>query len=576
VSKFDSIDFSSLNQTQAQARYEGELRWAFSKSEIEPHIAKAANDDSALSLLPNHEFLLRSGAKTQLAVKCRKTAHSWGFSLYALAQAAVIERSTISIGSYDEEEAKNKLRYLDWIYGVLPGGERRRLGMSDGSEARRFRNGSIINFLTRKAPTGAGGHFLGDEFSIEPKGKVTAAEILTAALGATTHTGCVRLGGTQRGEDTMFYKIASGAWEAMMEQDEMFANLPRSPWEIGEFPWWGSPALCIDAATALLQAPVLNTYDRVTKFGNARLKEQFVIYLTTPDLGLEMFQREFEMRVLAQGENYFDLETIQANCADEHSDYLFEHCEVVGTNYDHAPETLDDAKDVILRLAGATRRGALRGDFGLAFDVGRFTDHDELMIGHNLPESHETLALRANIGMDDMPFDGKKELLSFAMTHLPIMRGAIDATRGGMGTDLAEWAEKRWPSRLQGIQFTTKNKQLFSSCTKARLQSRKALLPYMPPPSMPTKTGYRDLQKQMLQIKKKVSSAGLVTFDVERNKGHHGDKYWAYALLNHIFGEVESYQPGTVIIVPRGANPRGAEYSRGPAIPNLPRRRVIV
>ena len=568
----------SMTQTEARARMEALRRWAWCKTEIEPHIKKASNDDSALGFLPNHEFVIKSHAKAQCLRKCRKTAHSWGITLLALSQCATTDRSSVTIGSYDEEEAKNKLHFLDWIYGVLEPSVQRDLKMSDGSEARSFKNGSEIKFVARKAPTGGGGWYLGDEFSVEIKGRVSSTEILTAAIGATTHRGAVRLGGTERGEETTFYKIMSGEWSKMMDENPAMAGLPRTDWEVGEFPWWTSPALCVDPTEAQRVAPIMETIDRVQKFGNAKLKEQFVTYLTTPGLGLPMFQREFEMKVLAENPSYFDLDEILSCCAERDSDYFFAWEEIDGNLYDTEPRVLDVAKDAILNLKREINMGRLRGTFCAALDVGRHRDKDELMIAHDLPEDRESVALRINIGMKQMPFEGKKELFAFMMLHLPINAAYIDGTRGSVGVQLAEWGETKWPGRVQPFQFTNARKSTLSSGIKARTQARKALLPWMPSPTMPSsESDYRDLLTQMLMVKKIETPAGGIVFDVERNEHHHGDKYWSYAMVNDLFKPVTSNQTSGAILIPRKSASSSTRY--GEVIHNgngLGGRRIIV
>lgn len=586
-------DIASISMSEARARMQAKLRVAFARTLIGPYIQKASDDVEALGLLPNHLAVLGSSAKKQLTVKSRKIAHSWGFSLFALAQCATSEKSQVTVGSYDEKEAQNKLKFLDWMYAVLPPGERRELGMSDGTEQRKFKNGSVIEFSARKEPTGTGGDFLGDEFSVEPPGKVTAAQILHGALGATTHKGAVRLGGTQRGEDTLFFQIASGEWERLMLANPLFSRLPSGAWEVLEFPWWLSPALCVDVAEAALRAPSMDTPDRVEVFGNAKLQAEFVDYMVTPGSGLPIFQREFECKVVAQGLNYFDLSEIES-CYGDRDTYAFEWCEIDEAKAAHfkparlqpTNTVLNEAKACILRLAERVKGGILRGEWGAALDIGRHVDKDELMLGHNLPEDRKLVALRGNIGMARLPFEGKQELFQFAMQHLPISRAHIDGTHGGIGVQLAEWGETTWPGLVSAYEFKPGVKARGSSNVKMRLQVQKLLMPWMPRPEMPhTPDQYRDLLVQMLAVKKMETTAGNILIDVERTKKHHGDKYWATVMLCDLFGEVREYQTGGVIVVARGGGkPSGGvqSTSRQSTLPspraggNLPRRRVIV
>jgi hypothetical protein len=557
-----------MSNREAISRYQAKMRVTFAQTLIAPYMREASGDPDALGLLPNHIFTLESFAMVQLKLKSRKIADSFGLALFALAQCATNKNEQVNIGSYDEEEARNKLRYLDGIYSVLPRTVRRELGMTDGSEKRKFHTGSEINFLTRKAPTGSSGSYLGDEFSVEPKGKVSALEILVAALAGTTHKGVIRLTGTLRGEDTLFYQIYSGAYQEEILANPIFAMLPQVQWEIGEFPWWTSPALCTDPVAAAIEAPRLDTPDRVLKYGNDKLKQQFVIYLTTPGLGLPIFQREFELKLVADGEFYYELEEIEACYGGP--DYIFEHCEVtakesahfVPADEDPTNTVLQEAKECILRLAGHVKRGTLRGEWALAMDK------DELVLGHNLPEDRKMCALRLNIGLRDMPFPGKQELIEFAMRHLPISKGNIDSTRGSVGVQLGEWAAKKWPGKLREFQFTPgANADGFTNI-KTRFQLNKVLLPRMPRPEAPKIPGvYRDMVIQLRAVKKTETAAGNVLINITRTKDHHGDKAKSFLMLCDLFGTVETYQTGNVIILPqagRSSASRQLPLPRGP------------
>lgn len=551
---FDLSQIENLSAREANARLQAKKRFTFAKALIEPHIKQACGDLDALGLLPNHVFTLASYSLVQLKVKSRKIADSWGLTLYALAQAATTPNSQINIGSYDEDEAKNKLRYLDLIYDVLPRGERRELRMSDGSEKRKFSNASEINFLTRKAPTGASGDYLGDEFSVEPKGRVSATEILTAALGGLTHTGSLRLTGTQRGEDTLFYKIYSGEWQREMLENPVFALLPQVEWEIGEFPWWESPALCVDPVQAATQAPLMSTADRVVKFGNAKLQQQFVIYLTTPGLGLPIFQREFELKVVAEGDQYFTLEELNACYPQKGAPYWFQHVEIDGANFNQNSQLVNPALDIIDALARTVRAGQLRGEFGYGMDIGRTNDLDEIVIGHNLPEDRYSLCIRAVISLKDMPFGGKRRVLEHLLKQTFITRGQIDATRGGLGHNLGEDFELKYHERARAVQFNNANKQNWATGYKARVELRKILMPWMPRPDSPdftTPGRFTKLQTQLLALKKTESRSGNILFDVARNKDGHGDCFWAAALFNDCYPPVPEQNSQSVIVVGR-------------------------
>ena len=558
------IDFSELSNRELTARAQAKKRLAWARAFVEPHIKDASRDLDAESLLPNHIFCLGSYALTQLKVKSRKIADSWGMALYAVAQAATSRSSQINIGSYDEDEAKNKLDFIEWIYEVLPVGERRELGMSKGTQQKRFNNGSNVNLLTRKAPTGGGGDYLGDEFSVEPKGRVSANEILTAALGALTHKGSVRLTGTQRGEDTTFYKIWSGEWQREMLENPIFGLLPNVEWEVGEFPWWESPALCTDVEAATRLAPAMATPERVVQFGNAKLQQQFVIYLTTPGLGLPIFQREFELKVVAEGDQYFELDDLQSCYPRRDEPYWFQHVEIKGTNYRQDSGLIQPALTLIDEMARAVKMGIIRGEFGFGMDIGRDQDPDEICIGHSIPEDRYTLCLRAVISLHDMPFEGKRRILEHLLGKPNlIVKGAIDGTKGSLGYNLAEDFEVKYGQRAQGVVFTNGIKQILATGVKTRVDQRKLTMPWCPRPDSPdftTPGRFTKLQSQMLALKRTESAAGVIHFDVARTSAGHGDCFWATALWNHLYPPQPDAGSQEVIVIGKNGGRIGAGH----------------
>ena len=532
----------NITTNEAREMENAELRWMFCKTFIEPHIKDASNDPTALGLLPNHEMLIRDPSPALCIVKCRKTAHSWGIALKALSRAATEPRSTTIIGSYDEDEAREKLNFLDWQYAVLPGGIQRELRMSDGSEIRKFANGSRIRFLARKTPTGPGASIEWDEFSVEAPGRVTAADILIAAFGCTTHTGTVSIGGTQRGADTLFNKIVIGDFDRDLDEDPvyqaMFAGrgVTRKTWKIGEFPWWTSPALSKDPIDAAQFAANMSTEDRVAKYGNDKLIDQYFSYSRTPDVGIEMFQREFEMMVLDDKESYFDLSLIQSCYALAGRDYWFRHKEIEGIKYNRNGNCLGEAKGIIDQLARAIASRELEGDWGFAMDVGMDHDQDEIWIGHTTRINRDMFFPRLNIGANLLPFDGKEELLHYMFSKLPITRGYLDATKGSLAVQLSQRMFQRYGQRAAPFIFNKANKQILASGLKAKMQLGNLPLP-------PKTPKYGKLESQMLKIKKIISASGNVLFDIDRNKGQHGDCFWSLAMLNELCTKPATWRP---------------------------------
>lgn len=538
----------SLSTVAAREEYNGELRWKFAKTFIEPVLKKACNDDSAQFLLPSHEFQIRDPAPAKAVVKSRKIAFSWGEAATCYCRAATEPNSTSIIGSYDEEEAKEKLNFIKWIdkavlekYPSLA----RDLKMNEGSEMREMRNGSRIRFIPRKAPVGPGAAIHLDEFSVERPGSTPAAEVLIGALGCTTYKGSVSIGGTQRGPDTMFNQIISGKLAEKMKEDPLFKGFDMPTWKIREFPWWSCPALCKDPLRAILEAPGMDTYDRVTKFGNDNLKNQYILYLSTPDLGgVEIFKREFECFVLSDDLSYYEYELIRS-CYDLGEDmgaYWFKSIAINGAKYGKvfgAADVFAQAKLQINALAALCKTTSFRGDYALTMDVGRTRDHDEIWIGQTPVDDREMLIPRLNLGMEDMPFDGKEEIINYAMAKLPmIRRGLIDGTSGSMGVQLAERMHKKYKSRLETFEFTNKSRNELATGLKARMENQKMVLPRK------TNT-FTKLEAQLLRVKKIETKAGNIVFDVARTRDGHGDSFWSLAMMSHVASRPRGWQAQT-------------------------------
>jgi phage FluMu gp28-like protein len=531
-------------------RENAELRWAFARMYVEPRIREASNDESAQGLLPNHEFLIRSTARKQCIVKCRKTAFSWGIALDALARAATEPRSTSIIISYDEDESKAKNRFIDWIYGVLPAKLQDELDISSGSEERRLSNGSFIKFMS-KAPTGAGAAIYCDEFSVRPRNGTSPAEILTAAIGATTHTGVIRVGGTQRGPDTLFNKIVTGAWKDELTEGTGLSgeDMAGAEWEIGKFPWWASPALvqlpaqvlekvgdALKAAQIAYLAKIrplaenLPTSERVRRFGNARLKEQYISYCKTPELGLEMFQREFEMKVLDESESYFPLDLIRSCIAPATlPPYFFVQDFLKGD------EPTEKGKSVVHRVAADLRRSIERNEYAATMDVARDHDLAVIAIGNNTPLDRTLMQVRGLIVMDKVPFPHLRELWYYVLDNLPIVRGAVDTTKGSVGRQLGEEAHIKYGQRSLMFEFTPSNRQIAVAAMKGRMENGGLELP----PA--TRDGL--IEREFLSIKRKTTVAGNVIFDAQRTEEGHSDIFMALAMMGTLFDQPETGMP---------------------------------
>lgn len=534
---------------QEEAVHDAQMRYVFGKTFVEPVSALASNDSSAQGFLPNHEHQLLNTNPADLVVKSRKIAHSWGFANRALAVAATKTFSTQTVISFDEAEAKEKLRFLDMIYKAAcdrTPALLKELRMSDGSESRTFKGtGAQISFSSRRPPTGRSGDTIIDEFSIEPPGRVSASDLLIGAIGATTHKGQVLLAGTQRGTDTMFYKISQGLEDAFAG-NPLFENAVMPQFTVMEYPWWSSPALSTNPIEAVVLAPGMTTEQRVSKYGNERLLSQYAIYMTTPEQGLEVFQREFELMVLDDKESYYSLGLIES-CYTKSHDHWFEFTEIDGTRWPNE-DCLAEAKLIIDKMAVEIKRGNFRGEWGWAMDIARHKDYEEIWIGHSDEFQRDMVHPRASISALKLPFPGKEALVEYLMARLPITRGCVDATKGSVGVQFGEWTEGKWGQRAAGFQFTQSSKQILASSLKVRFESRKIELPRF-------SQDFSKLRNQLLQMKKIQKPSGLVLFDIARSGKEHGDIAWALCMFSDLFDKPIVWTPRQSVVI-RPQEPR--------------------
>ena len=175
----------------------------------------------------------------------------------------------------------------------------------------------------------------------------------------------------------------------------------------------------------------------------------------------------------------------------------------------------DQALAAIGQLAELVAAGEVETTFGAGYDVGRTRNTSELyLVGISTLKSYP---LRLAITLDNCDFDNQLDVLVKAMESLPILKILID--QNGIGRNLAESVEKRFPIKAEGVDFTNPNKRLWATDGKMLFQQRRAPIP-----------ADRDLAYQIHSIKRKITAAKNMVFDTEKNEKHHADKFWALML----------------------------------------------
>jgi phage FluMu gp28-like protein len=417
--------------------------------------------------------------------KSRQIAWSWIIAAEAVADAILDNRSSIFV-SINKEEAKEKIRYAKSVFENLEGIHKPKI-KTDNQLELEFEDGARLISHSSRPPRGkARMNVYLDEFAHVQHDR----QIYTAALPVISKGGRLRMGSSPMGASGVF-------WEIFTESMRPYPGYTRR-----RTPWWEIEAFCLNVTEARNLAPTMFTADRVEMFGKDRIK---AIY---SNILLEDFQQEYEAEFVDETTAWISWEEIKQNQGDEH--YL---CGIgAGRGND-----LSRINQAIANLKQWLTEKKVENVFSGGMDIGRTKNTSELyLVGES---TTKTYPLRLALTMDNMEFDDQLSIVMTVMTQLPVKKLLIDQT--GIGRNIAENAAKKFPSKVEGVDFTNATKQLWAGNTKMVMQQRKAPIPID-----------RDLAYQIHSIKKLITPSKNVVFDTDRNEKHHADKFWALALAH--------------------------------------------
>lgn len=426
---------------------------------------------------------LQDDAMFRCEVKSRQIAWSWLSAAEAVADG-ILDGSGSVFVSINLDEAKEKIRYAHAVIGALPVGLQPRI-VTDNRTELEFANGARLLSLPATAPRGkAQMNVYLDEFAHVRDD----ALIYTAALPMITKgRRRLRMASSPMGASGRFWEVATEALR------------PYKGYARKRTPWWEVYAFCTDVASAVREAPGMETADRVARFGNERIQAIFA------NMPVEDFQQEYECDFVDESTAWITWEEIR----DVQNDGLV--CVMVagsGTELDSAFSAIDE-------IAGLVASQRVESYLAAGLDVGRTRNTTELFVtGLSTVESYP---LRLAVTLDGVSFDGQRDVVSYAMEQLPILGLFID--RNGIGRNLAETMEAAFPGRAVGMDFTGLSKQMWATDAKTLVQQHKTPLP-----------ADRELAYQIHSIKRIVSQSRNLIFDTARNEKHHADKFWAWAL----------------------------------------------
>ena len=418
----------------------------------------------------------------RVEVKSRQIAWSFTIAAEAIANAVLYGISSI-FQSINREEAEEKIVYARRVLRNLRIGGLPRIARPDTLTSIGFENDARIISVPGTPHRGKAKFWVYfDEWAHQQYDR----QNYRAAQPIITKGGVIRGASSPLGASGLF-------WEIYTESMQKFPDFSRK-----RTPWWEIYAFCTDVPTARREAPGLTTAERVERFGNERIKLLFANSI------LEDFQAEYETDFVDEILSWITWGEIK-NIQD-----VTLLCRL-------STDTggIERAKQAVDTLAQDCRTGKIEAALGAGYDVGRTRNTSELyLVGQS---TTNTYPLRGAITLDNCEFDDQYELLIYAMTKLPIVAMLID--RNGLGMNLAENMERKYPSKAIGVDFTNANKNLLATDAKLLAQQKKVPLPVN-----------RDMAYQIHSIKKLVTAAKNVIFDTERNEKHHADKFWAWAL----------------------------------------------
>lgn len=122
--------------------------------------------------------------------------------------------------------------------------------------------------------------------------------------------------------------------------------------------------------------------------------------------------------------------------------------------------------------------------------------------------------------MQRAPFELQEGRLGDALTKDGCQRLAIDGT--GMGSAPAEKVEKKFPGRVEIVEFTNAVKEQLATTLRLVFENKRIRIPHD-----------RDLTYDLASLRKIVTVANNIRYDADDSSGSHADRAWALALAVH-------------------------------------------
>lgn len=327
------------------------------------------------------------------------------------------------LNSYNLNDAKEKIRYVDMLDESLPTKVRMKRKTSNATEIE-YANGNRI--VTMFMPRGKGPADVGlDELAHN----TDADRVHQAAAFMTLRGGTLMIYSSPLGKMGRFHDVFSGA-------DGKFQGYHRVM-----VPWWCSSALCSDVESARDLAPQMTTEERVAAFGNEAIRDIFA------NSFLEDFQQECECAWADESTAGLPWE-------------LIERCSPT----DFPP----------MQISGLGELPLLRGALYVGMDVGRRINATEFSIGERLGSGKVEERLR--LTYQNRPLPEQEDIATRILQIASVKAFVVDYT--GLGLHIGDSLSQRFGSRVKLVAMSSVTKpQVFNN---ARAMMERDLFSFYP------------------------------------------------------------------------------------------------
>ena len=425
-------------------------------------------DDQPIAFEPYQLALLSSDSRFRWVTKARQVGFSFLLALEALARCHLRPKHTSVFVSYNLEDAKEKVLFARHVYEELPLAYQKRLVVDSKTELA-FESNGAHRGLSRiiSNPSKAPRGKKGDVLLDELAHYVLDREVYRGSTAVILRSANQLTGcSTPLGRRGVFWEIATQAVRPYPHH-----------WR-QEVPWWMCRFFCTDTTRAAAEAPDMPTEESVARFGNPDIVQQF------ESLALEDFEQEFCTKFVDESYSYYPYDLI-------------------------LPCTREDL--VLAEDIGSIP--APTGRLVAGFDVGRVRDRSELAV---FEEIRRRLRVQAAPFLSPDAVRGAGERAA-APAQRRAHRAAVDRPERHRDEPRREPRARISPGGARELHLGVEG-TLGDGHEDPAPEARDPA----PPPARARRA---DPQHQA-----RVLASGRVSFDAERTKNGHADRFWAVAL----------------------------------------------